>query len=506
MIAYLVLFAIATLVNVLFLHFNTLYFSAACAIGCVLLSLFIDLVLRLFGYHKIPGNSTLFLGETEKNPCNVLSWCICSKLSLEKLQKNWMDNVYFNDKFSRLRCKVVHIPLLGDYFLKTTQPVGDNLFLSPQNDEVVTKADFERICAVRASQPLARDKPLFEVELFTKFNDEHEEGDSIIMMRSQHVLADGIGLLTIIAAQIGENTDEILMQPKRKTRRIPRVILYLITIATMWFGIVPKIFRRKDKNPFHDSSITPSGVRRCAVSTGIPLQKIKTIRKAFDPVTLNDVVVGCLCGAFRRYFIDDLTEKNGGKLDDKELERLLPRKVSANVPINMRSQLEDCQPKFENKFTFLLVGLPIFPKTAVDRLMAVHKMVMKLKKSTEPISNYFVVNHAVMSWLPRWLADLIITFMGNKPTCLLTNVPGAQAEKKFEIDGCTLHSVMFYVPQRGECCLGVSIITMHGSLRIGVLVDEAFCKEPYKLIKSFEDEIEELSESAKSTQSVMELV
>eukprot|EP01029_Cantina_marsupialis_P017253 TRINITY_DN3868_c0_g1_i3.p1 TRINITY_DN3868_c0_g1~~TRINITY_DN3868_c0_g1_i3.p1 ORF type:complete len:326 (-),score=101.32 TRINITY_DN3868_c0_g1_i3:251-1228(-) len=315
------------------------------------------------------------------------------------------------------------------------------------------------------------------------------------MVRSQHTLGDGIGMLTITATQIGGG-QKILMQPSRPTKPFPRVFCWFITAFSMWFGIVPKIFRRKDKNPFHDSKIIPSGVRKCGVSSQIPLDKIKKIRKSFNPVTLNDVVMGCVAGAFRKYFIDRLTEKHGRELDHKELADLLPREVTANVPINMRPQLETCAAKFENKFTFLLIGLPIFAKTAVDRLMGVHKMLLKLKRSVEPVANYFVINSIIMSWLPNWLAEFAITLMGNKPTCLLTNVPGAQGKEKFDISGSKLHSIMFYVPQRGECCLGVSIITMHGSLRVGVLVDKAFCEDPYLLIKAFENELNELSDAS----------
>eukprot|EP01029_Cantina_marsupialis_P027202 TRINITY_DN7543_c0_g1_i1.p1 TRINITY_DN7543_c0_g1~~TRINITY_DN7543_c0_g1_i1.p1 ORF type:complete len:512 (+),score=161.54 TRINITY_DN7543_c0_g1_i1:20-1555(+) len=446
------------------------------------------------GWIPIPGGDALYLGETPKSPCNVLAFYFLNNGDEKLLQKNWKETVLSKAKhFERYLCVVKEVPILGYFFVKKDTPIEKNVFLSPDNDSVRTKADFERICAKRAEQHLDRSKPLYELEIFTKFDDEAEQGKTIVLFRVHHVCGDGIGLLTTICNQVEGNdggTSSILMAPKRKAKIFPLPVLIIIATAFI-HKMLMIVFGRADKNVFHDNSKTPTGKRACAFSKPINLKLIKEIRCKHPGTTLNDVLMGAVAGSYHKYMMKRLRHNHPKKTED-ELLRMLPSHITANMPINMRPQLEKSEPKLENKFTFLFVRLPVSSPDRVERLNKTRRGLAMLKRSMAPIVHYFVVNKVIMEYLPLSVAERLVTFCGNKCTTLLTNVPGPQGDKLI-LQGKTIESMAFFVPQRGNCVMGISLMTIYGFLRMGVLVDESHCPDPQTFVKMFEEEIDLLN-------------
>lgn len=113
----------------------------------------------------------------------------------------------------------------------------------------------------------------------------------------------------------------------------------------------------------------------------------------------------------------------------------------------------------------------------------------RLKRSIEPVFT-FVTANLMLKILPQPVSRRLIDFLANKCSCVLTNVPGPQ--KPVYIAGRRLRAMLFWVPQRADLGVGVSILTLAGTVRIGVIADTALVPDPDRLVEAFEEEIREL--------------
>jgi len=74
----------------------------------------------------------------------------------------------------------------------------------------------------------------------------------------------------------------------------------------------------------------------------------------------------------------------------------------------------------------------------------------------------------------------------------VTNVPGPQGP--IAISGRRVRSLMFWVPQRADIGLGISILSFGGKVQIGVLCDTSLVPDAMDLIRAFDAEFEALKE------------
>eukprot|EP01029_Cantina_marsupialis_P020285 TRINITY_DN4758_c0_g1_i1.p1 TRINITY_DN4758_c0_g1~~TRINITY_DN4758_c0_g1_i1.p1 ORF type:complete len:506 (+),score=118.45 TRINITY_DN4758_c0_g1_i1:156-1673(+) len=465
----------------------------------VSISLFVFVLFKmlLWGLCKInkwmpiSGSDLMTIAEQEKSPTNVLAFYFMNGGDEKLVRKNWEETIMSKPKqFERYMCIVKKIPFLGYVFVKDDIDLKRNIFLSPDNENVRTKADFEEICAKRSMEPLSFDKPLFELEVFTKFSDEAEAGKTIIMFRVHHVIGDGIGLSTTLATQTKEG-EGIFMTPKRKAKIFPMPVFILIAIGFV-HKLIMLMLSRGDKNMFMGTLKNGVGKRVCALSKPISLNVVKEIRQKHPSTTLNDVVMTAIGSTFHKYMITRLRNENPTKSID-ELLSMLPEYVTANMPINMRPQLETSPPKLQNKYTFLFVKLPVSSPDRFDRLAKTQQILTKLKTSVAPIVHY-VCGKLAVDVLPHFLAESLMTFCGDKCTVMLTNVPGPQGDK-IKLQGRTIESLGFFIPKRNKCVMGISVVTTYGYLRLGLMIDEVICSDPHTFVDMFEEEMHLLNAS-----------
>jgi hypothetical protein len=163
------------------------------------------------------------------------------------------------------------------------------------------------------------------------------------------------------------------------------------------------------------------------------------------------------------------------------------------MPINVRSL--DEQPKMENKFAAVLFGLPVGYEGSRERLRAMHERLARLKKSIEPIFTYGVVR-LMLAVLPLRMSRLLIDFLANKCTCVISNVPGPRRDVL--LAGRHLRAMLFWVPQRADVGVGISMMSFSGRLYLGVIADTALVEDPAALVGAFEQELEDLRGSLSS--------
>jgi WS/DGAT/MGAT family acyltransferase len=209
--------------------------------------------------------------------------------------------------------------------------------------------------------------------------------------------------------------------------------------------------------------------KRCAWSEVMPLADVKAYSKSVD-ATINDVLLAGVTGAIRRYMI-------GRKADVEGLN------IRAVVPVNLRPDSEII--KLGNKFGLVFLALPVGIADRGERLVELKKRMDKIKKSSEPMVIYAILN-AVGLTGPK-VESVALQLFGSKATAVMTNVPGPREE--IYLAGKAMRSMMFWVPQSARLGLGVSILSYAGQVRLGVATDSGLVPDPQSIIDAFQDEM-----------------
>ncbi|MFI5280020.1 MAG: WS/DGAT domain-containing protein, partial [Gemmatimonadales bacterium] len=79
----------------------------------------------------------------------------------------------------------------------------------------------------------------------------------------------------------------------------------------------------------------------------------------------------------------------------------------------------------------------------------------------------------------------------NKCTSVVTNVMGPQVP--LALGGRRLRSLVFWVPQRADIGVGISVMTFAGNAQVGVIADTRVLADPGLLVRAIEAEFDALS-------------
>lgn len=146
----------------------------------------------------------------------------------------------------------------------------------------------------------------------------------------------------------------------------------------------------------------------------------------------------------------------------------------------------------ENKFAAVMLDLPVGIPDFHARVAATKKRLDALKRSPEPLFTYGTVR-LMLKALPAGMSRGLINYLAGKVSCVISNVPGPQ--RPLYLEGHRIRGMMFWVPQRAEIGIGVSILSFAGELMIGVLCDTAVVEDPKALVDCFSEELRKLEDS-----------
>ncbi|KAL9965655.1 hypothetical protein ACROYT_G029492 [Oculina patagonica] len=152
----------------------------------------------------------------------------------------------------------------------------------------------------------------------------------------------------------------------------------------------------------------------------------------------------------------------------------------ASVPVDIRASTKSV--KLKNKFALVFLRLPIVAKNAVDRLLATKQRMDIIKTSAEPLVTATTVQLLMM--LPECISRTLIDFFSRKMSCVLSNVPGPQ--QTLYLGGQKIAQGIFWVPQRANIGVGLSIFSYGGGIRVGVYSDECVIPHPKEVVEGFE--------------------
>jgi WS/DGAT/MGAT family acyltransferase len=234
--------------------------------------------------------------------------------------------------------------------------------------------------------------------------------------------------------------------------------------------LLKRMLWRPDRHALHGPKV--SGRKQVGWTAPIDIAVVKAAKNRFG-ATVNDVLMASVSGALCRYI-----ERHAGQI----VERL-----RISMPVNIRTPSEPLT--LGNRFAAVPLELPAGIAEIGERVRAVKAAMDDLKQSVVPIVVYGI-QRALLTVLPHGVSRGLIDFLANKCTAVVTNVPGPQRE--VTLAGRRVRSMMFWVPQRADIGVGISILSFAGKVQVGVLADSAIVPDARELVRTFEEEFEAL--------------
>ncbi|KNC73728.1 hypothetical protein SARC_13714 [Sphaeroforma arctica JP610] len=94
--------------------------------------------------------------------------------------------------------------------------------------------------------------------------------------------------------------------------------------------------------------------------------------------------------------------------------------------------------------------------------------------------------------LNNHLCGALLDMIGSKLTAAVSNVPGPS--ETMYVGTHKLSKLCFWVPQRGDCGVGFSIITQGGKVTVGCIMDAGCGVESDMVCKEYMNALEEMYE------------
>lgn len=356
------------------------------------------------------------------------------------------------------------------------------------------KAGLEALVSELMSRPLSFDHAPWEMHLVHKVGDAAGSEGSALIIRLHHVIGDGIAMMHVLINAVDEYHQPGSPAPDERSKRNGRSRLAktlkeagaetkdLLTnpshlgdramaVGSGAMSLAHLLAMRPDSPTVFKGKATAT--KRVAWTEPMSLDRIKAVGSAMD-AKVNDVLMSAAGGALRRYLQDQ-----GEPVEGVE--------VRAAVPFNVRAL--DRAHEMGNSFGLVFVELPVGEATARDRLDVTKRRMDAVKSSAEPLVVYGILQS--IGRAPMWTHRLVVKMFSEKASAVLTNVPGPQ--EPLHVLGAPIETLMFWVPQAGEIRLGISILSLNGSVRVGVSADAAYMPDPSRLADAFVDEFEGLA-------------
>lgn len=379
------------------------------------------------------------------------------------------------------------------------------------------KAELQKFVAEMASTPLNPARPRWEFNLV-----DTAKGNSALVVRIHHAIADGIALIGVInsltderanaredggpeaekdaSAPAARDTDEhqgdagdpfwrLVLEP------LSDVALASIRVGGHLWGHYLGL--RQDPGTLRDYArfagaiaqevgklaLLPSDsvtrfkgkagtVKRVAWSEPISLADIKAVGKVLG-CSVNDTLLSSVGGALRSYL-----EAQGDAVGRAEIRVM--------VPVNLRTASDIGE--LGNHFGLVTLELPIGIENPLARLYATRARMAALKGSHQAMLTFSLIGAAGMA--PKFVQDKVLNQLADKTTAVMTNVPGFQQVRFFA--GSRIEQQMVWVPQAGDIGMGVSILSYDGRVQFGLITDKNMVDDPEKIVGGFADEFEKL--------------
>jgi diacylglycerol O-acyltransferase / wax synthase len=348
------------------------------------------------------------------------------------------------------------------------------------------RADLQRLMGRLMSQPLDRERPLWETWIVEGLAD----GTWAMISKVHHCMVDGVSGTDLMAVMLDASPDapldaragltddwhpapdptgaelvrdafvDSLASPSelarwaRSTVRRPRRIIAEVTEFVQGARSLGDRLR-----PNAALSIEGSiGPHRRWTWTETTLDEVKGIKRALGG-TVNDIVLAAITSGFRELLIS-----RGEAVHDVVIRTL--------VPVSVRSSDDH---SYNNQVSAMIAELPVGLDTPLDRLHALRAQMEGLKASHQAVAGNVLVNLAgfappvLLSLGLRTASSLMRRMPQRSVNTVTTNVPGPQAP----LYACGREMLAYYpfVPLSQGVRLGVAILSYNGRIAFGITGD-----------------------------------
>jgi WS/DGAT/MGAT family acyltransferase len=423
---------------------------------------------------RVSGNDAVWLQDTATNLMVINGVFITDRIDLATFRETFQSRVIDaggGEQYARFRDRIVMHRNVAYWETDPGFDIARQIIAGSEND-LQTIEELQRYIGAEASSPLPTGRPPWQFQVIERFGTD----SSVILARVHHSIGDGVSLISVIFALMEEMTAEHESAPPRGGIRpaagaLGKGFLKAVSVPLAAPGILLKrLLWRPDRHALHGAKV--SGKKQVAWTAPFDLAVVKRARKQLD-ATVNDVLMAVVSGAFSRYLA-----RHAGQTIDK---------LHISMPVNVRSAQEPL--RLENRFAAVPLELPAGIEQMAERVRAVKVKMDALKQSVVPIVVYGI-QRAMLTVLPQAMSRGLIDFLANKCTAVVTNVPGPQRE--LTVAGRRVRSLMFWVPQRADIGVGISILSFAGCVQVGVLADTVLVPNAQDLVNAFEEELEAL--------------
>ena len=314
--------------------------------------------------------------------------------------------------------------------------VKDHIYVW-EKTKPTNKQDLNELIGFLASQPLPEHLARWQIILIPPIiSDDVPEQDLIhyMVFRVHHSIGDGVSLVKVLVHQLmnaaPENPRIKRFTSKNQIWRATKAILAGPSI------LMERVYKPSDSSILHGPDL--SGDRLVAWSNGIRLDFIKKMKNAAG-MTVNDVLMASLAGAFRDYF--------------KAHASNIPQGILCSIPVDLRAP--GSKLVLDNQFAVVFLTLPTDTDDVIETLKETKQRMDFMKVSGEPIVNALSLRYC-MARLPNWVTRPMFDMLSDKCTMVLSNVPGP--EEKLVLAGKPIQRVVFWPPGRSKVGMYVCVL------------------------------------------------
>lgn len=337
-----------------------------------------------------------------------------------------------------------------------------------------TESQLRELVASMLEEPLDDERPLWELWVV----DGVQGGRVAVIPKVSHVMADGIALLDFATSVLDfephnepeapafrvpdepptpiEQTAAVVQE--RARRRISGSLALAATLARPdrllgWAGSLVRAVSSGGVGAPHLAITAAVGGRRDVIWWRMPMTDLQSVKNA-EGVSLNDVVLAIVAGGLRTYLEDA----------EQEVAGLRPRVL---VPVSMHGEGDEGT---ENRFTFMVVDLPVATTDPIDRLRQVHTDMVGHKRSAQ--SSMTALLFRASDILPmQLLSTLGPPVLRRQPfvNLAVSNLPGT-TEPLYLLDSRMLEMFPF-INVTGNIAVIVGVLSYEDGLGVSITVD-----------------------------------
>jgi diacylglycerol O-acyltransferase / wax synthase len=346
-----------------------------------------------------------------------------------------------------------------------------------------TEAQLRSLAGRVFSQPLDRDKPLWEMWLVEGVEDGPDGPRFAMLSKTHHALVDGISGVDIVSV-LFDATPDPPEPPDRPPRWMPRPEpsqAQLLSEALLERATVPAEAARSLRALFRAPRNVVRGAGESLVGVGAmawaglrppprspyntaigPHRRYAWVRASLDDIksiknslggTVNDVVLASVAGALGRHMT-----RRGAKL---------PETLRALVPVSVRS--DDERGALGNRVAAMMAPLPVGEKDPRQRLAVIAAAMQGIKRSGQAVGAQVLTE--LSGFAPPTLMAQGSRLVSTERffNLVVTNVPGPQFP--LYLMGRELREINPMVPLAKGQALGIAIMSYNGRMNFGLLGD-----------------------------------